>query len=252
VPITETIAPDIFVTRVVLDEYDVRGGLLLGRDTTLVWDTLAHPRDMAAWLPLVGGRRLAIVYSHADWDHIWGTAGLPYDSARIVAHRVARERFDADVPRELAGRKASQPGVWDDVRLVPPTQTFDAQLTIDLGGLTLELHHLPGHTADCCVGFVPERGVLLAGDTVETPLPVIPPDSPLPAWIAELRRWSADARVRTVVPAHGPVGGRELIERNIAYLEGILSGKPIDPPGPLDPFYEKTHAANVRWRPAEA
>lgn len=48
-----------------------------GRRRALVWDTLSHPRDMAGWLPLISPLELVIVYSHADWDHIWGTAGPP-------------------------------------------------------------------------------------------------------------------------------------------------------------------------------
>ncbi len=80
----------------------------------------------------------------------------------------------------------------------------DARATVELGSLTLELHHLPGHTPDTIVGFVPERGLLLMGDTAETPLPVVPPDSPLAAWIGGLERWEHDPRVRIVVPAHGP------------------------------------------------
>ena len=162
----DTIEPDVLVHRVVLDEYDVRGALVLGANSALVWDTLAQPRDMQPWLPLIGERSLTIVYSHADWDHIWGTAGLPYAAARIVAHRIARERFDTDVPRVLAERRAAQPGHWDDVVLVPPGEGFETNTSIPLGGLSVELCHLPGHTADCCVGFIPERGDLIDGDTV--------------------------------------------------------------------------------------
>ena len=79
---------------------------------------------------------------------------------------------------------AAEPGRWDSVVLVPPTEAFDEERSIQVGGLTLQLHHLPGHTPDCIVGFIPERGVLLAGDAVETPCPVVPPDSALDEWIA--------------------------------------------------------------------
>ena len=92
--------------------------------------------------------------------------------------------------------------------LVPPRVTFDEVLSVDLGGLTLELHALPGHTPDCIVAFVPECGLWLGGDTVETPLPVVPADAPLDAWIGALERWSGDDRVRAVVPAHGDIGDR--------------------------------------------
>ncbi len=89
---------------------------------------------------------------------------------------------------------------------------------------------------------MPERGLLLAGDTAETPFPVVPADSPLAAWISELERWASDDRVRRVVPAHGRIGGREILLENAAYLEGILRGQPVEPQGEVTPFYRATHA----------
>lgn len=250
--ITESIKDGIWLTRVVLDEYEVRGALLVTGTHALVWDTLSRPRDMTAFLPFIPDRELLVVYSHADWDHIWGTAGLPYQGARIIAHERAGERFRTDVPRVLAEKQAAEPGRWDTVALVAPTESFDSERAIELGAMTLQVHYLPGHTPDCIVGFIPERGVLLAGDTVETPCPVVPGDSPLTEWISGLRRWADDPHVRTVVPAHGPVGGRELLTQNIAYLESIAGGKAIDPPGPLTDFYRNTHRQNVLWRPPSA
>ena len=246
--ITEALDRNLWITRVALDEYDVRGALLLaGNRDAIVWDTLSRPRDMAAYHPLIADRRLTIVYSHADWDHIWGTAGLPYEDADIVAHALTRDRFSSDVPDVLAEKRAAHPGDWDDVVLVAPTEAFGANRTLEVHGTTLELHHLPGHTPDCIVGFIPDRGLLLAGDTIETPCPVVPADSPLNAWIGELRRWAADLRVSTVIPAHGPIGGRDLLDRNIEYLEAILAGHPHVPHGPLSAFYRETHLQNLRW-----
>jgi glyoxylase-like metal-dependent hydrolase (beta-lactamase superfamily II) len=218
----EEFAPGVWVTTVALGEYDVRGALVVGERRALVWDTLSHPRDMAVWRPLVGSRELVIAYSHADWDHVWGTAGLPHDTAVVVSQDACAARFEADVPLTLAARRREHPGTWDEVRLVPPGETFLHDLTLDLGGLTVTLHHLPGHTVDCIVGLVHERGILLAGDTVETPCPV--------------------------VPAHGRVGGPEVIVETLGYLEALARGCPIEPRGELTPFYAATHRANLAWR----
>jgi glyoxylase-like metal-dependent hydrolase (beta-lactamase superfamily II) len=143
----------------------------------------------------------------------------------------------------------AEPGQWADVELVPPTRLFAQRLDIDLGGVTVELHALPGHTRDCIVGLVAARGLLLAGDTVETPCPVVPEGSPLADWVGRLRQWTRDVRVRFVVPAHGPVGGVELLSRNVEYLQGLLDGHPLEPPGPLTEFYQQTHRTNLTWRP---
>ena len=58
-------------------------------------------------VPDLAGRRLVVVYSHADWDHVWGTAGLTYRDATIVGHARCLERFDADVPVTLEPRSGS-------------------------------------------------------------------------------------------------------------------------------------------------
>jgi glyoxylase-like metal-dependent hydrolase (beta-lactamase superfamily II) len=128
-------------------------------------------------------------------------------------------------------------------------------MTLDLGGATLELLALPGHTRDCIVGLVREWGVLLAGDTVETPLPVVNDGAAVRGWIERLDRWSGDPRVTTVVPAHGRIGDRELIEETSSYLRSLLRPevRRVDAAGANDldltafpAFYAKTHARNVR------
>jgi glyoxylase-like metal-dependent hydrolase (beta-lactamase superfamily II) len=242
------IGDGILATEVALGECDVRGVLLVGGARAVVWDTLSHPRDMARWRPLIGNRDLVVVYSHADWDHIWGTAGLPLErAATVLGHRACQARFTADVPRTLRERRLAEPGAWDEVVLIAPDTVFDVKTTVDLGSMTLELHHLPGHTPDTIVGFVPERGLLLVGDTAETPFPVVPPDSPLGAWVESLERWEGDPRVRTVVPAHGSIGGVEVLQRNIDYLWALLDGRPLPVTEPLTDFYRKTHEANIGW-----
>jgi glyoxylase-like metal-dependent hydrolase (beta-lactamase superfamily II) len=241
------VSAGVWLTEVALGDYDVRGALLVGDACAAVWDTLSHPRDMAGWLLPIGDRELTVVYSHADWDHIWGTAGLPLGRAMIVGQRECRARFGTDVPKTLCERQRTEPGRWDEVTLVAPGTVFDEEMTVELGSLTLELHHLPGHTPDTIVGLVPERGLLLMGDTAETPLPVVPPGSPLAAWIGGLERWERDPRVRLVVPAHGPIGGVEILQRNIRYLRALLDGRPLPVTELLTDFYRMTHEANLRW-----
>ena len=244
--------PGLWLTELALPDFHVRGAVIVGEQRVVVWDTLSQPRDMTPVQSLIGDKELIIVYTHADWDHVWGTAGLDYMGRSIIGQAECLARFSTDVPVTLQKKQSAEPGVWDTVVLIPPTTTFPSELALDLGGVTLTLHHLPGHTEDCIVGFMPEWGVLLAGDTVETPLPVVPSDSPLDQWLAALKKWAQDARVQTVIPAHGPIGGRALIERNIEYLQAIRDHRPINvQEEELDDFYRETHATNMTWRGAE-
>jgi hypothetical protein len=90
---------------------------------------------------------------------------------------------------------------------------------------------------------VPQRGLLVAGDCAEDPFPLLE-SGPLDEWAAGLRSW-ASRGVRTVVPAHGAIGGPELLRANAGYLESLRSAPPV-PDGPLHSFYADAHRRNVQ------
>lgn len=191
------------------------------------------------------------VYSHGDWDHVQGSAAVP-DLCGVVAHAACARRFADDVPARLSRLRSEFPGRYDAVELIPPDITFPGALTLDLGGLTLQLFHVPGHTADCLVGFVPEHGLLLAGDTAETPWPCLDwPKADIAAidrWIQALACWRQDPRVRLVLPSHGRMGGPETLDETIHYLTALRDGIDPVPPATLDavdPFYRDSHQANL-------
>jgi glyoxylase-like metal-dependent hydrolase (beta-lactamase superfamily II) len=192
-------------------------------------DTLDTPAAAEAALALlrprlVGGRRLLIVDTHADWDHCWGNAAFDGAGAAwpapIIGHRRCRERLrSAEAEAGLAEARAREPGRFDAVRLVPPSITFDHGLTIDGGDLTLELLHAPGHQPDHIAVWLPEIRLLLAGDAAEEPFPSADGPAGLPALRGTLRRL-ADLSPTVVLACHAP--GRTdpgLLPRNLAYFD---------------------------------
>ena len=248
-----------------LGAFSVRGALVLVGDRhALVWDTLAAPSDMWALGAHLAGREVTVVYSHADWDHCWGTAGLDTTPPRaIVAHRSAADRFARELPATLADMRSSEPGRWDDVRLDAPGVLVEKGLTLDIGGLTVQLEHVPGHSPDSLVAWLPQLGVLLAGDVAEDPLPEVRQPEELATWAAALERWFREPGLRVVVPGHGAVGGAELLATNARYLRSLVGdpGQPGDMPQAhhaadrhsseelateqLPPYYRALHEANV-------
>jgi glyoxylase-like metal-dependent hydrolase (beta-lactamase superfamily II) len=236
--------PNLWLTELQLADFAVRGAVILGRDRVLIWDTLSHPRDMQPLLPLLAGRSITIVYSHADWDHVWGTAGLPMAEA-IIGHDHCLTRFSTDVPVTLRDKQQAEPTEWAEVKLIPPTMTFETELTLDLGDVTVILRHLPGHTEDCIVAFIPEWGILLAGDTLETPLPLLETDS-LVAWVTALQQWQNNPQLQIIIPSHGEIAGPELLQHNLTYLQVLLEGHEPTVPSELDDFYREAHQANLK------
>lgn len=234
----------VYLHEITLDEFPVRAALLQGANFRLVWDTLSHPDDMAEIAARSAGRPTFIVYSHADWDHVWGTAAFERNTP-IIAHHLGRERFATDLPQTLADFRRDQPGKWEAIELRPPLLTFGRDMDVDLGGLTVQLRHLPGHTPDSIVAFAPELNLLLAGDAVEWPCPCVPKNCDLEAWIEALRSWRAQPGLR-VVPSHGPEGGAELLDHAIAYLDALRHGRPAVVPANMPDFYARTHQDNLR------
>jgi glyoxylase-like metal-dependent hydrolase (beta-lactamase superfamily II) len=247
-PEITSLRPGVWLVDVDLEEFQARSAVVAGAERVVVWDTLARPMDMGGVAELAPDLPLSVVYSHGDWDHVWGTVGLSRPSDEIIAHRVCGERFLSDLPATLEEKKREAPKVYDDVRLVPPTRSFQTDLTLELGGVTLELHHLPGHTSDSVVGFVPEWGIFLAGDAVETPVPFLNPGNPIEPWAKSLEDWSERLEntevTSIVIPSHGRLGGPELLRETAGYLRDLLAGRPPSITENLTQFYRETNAAN--------
>ena len=240
----ERFADGVFIASRPLDEgVDVRAALVLGAARAVVIDTLARPADMAPFVALIArsGLPCTVVDTHADWDHAWGNCAFP--DAPIAGHVLCAARLRSQVARdELARKRGERPGFFDDVTLVPPSITFETQMTIDAGGVHVDLHHTPGHTSDSIVAYVRERRLLFAGDCVEDPLPLLE-SGPLDGWAAALRAWTL-RDVAAVIPAHGAIAGSDLLASNAAYLESLLD-EHAAPPRTDVQFYVAAHLRNV-------
>lgn len=234
--------PNLYLTELSLPEFDVRGAVIVSGDDALVWDTLSCPSDMRCLDALLANKNVHVVYSHADWDHCWGTAALTPCS--ITAHDECLKRFSSDVPAELAKFKESDNQKYSEVKLLPPTQTFKTSMTVELDGLAVELHYLPGHTLDCIVAYIPVWGILLAGDTLEEPLPVINDAKLVSSWCQKLKEWQAYPNLKQIIPSHGPISDSSLIQRNLDYFNMARRGESLPDAEKLSQFYAETHQAN--------
>ena len=116
-------------------------------------------------------------------------------------------------------------GIWTDVdygdlRLVPPFLTFADRLTLWADELRCELLFAgqPAHTTNDIVVWIPEQSVLFAGDLVfNGGTPFLLSGSVLGA-IDVLEKFMKPLGARTIVPGHGPVAGREVIDEVLGYL----------------------------------
>ena len=175
---------------------------------------------------VTANRQLLVINTHADWDHCWGNsifvgvdAVVP---APIIGHRLCRERLISDAARQtLRAKQQQNPELYADVRLVPPTVTFDELLTIDGDDLQLELIHLPGHTPDHIAVHIPALNTVFPGDSAELPLPFVDTAETLPQLRASLIRLR-ELHAATALYCHAPgISSPEVIDANIAYFDTL-------------------------------
>ncbi len=203
----------------------------------LVCDTYLGPDALRPALPglLRGREEVVVVNTHADWDHVWGNC--LFAAARIIGHRLCRERLEARGEADLAEYACWRRG---EIRLLPPTVTFEKRL--DLPEFDAELFFTPGHTPDSISLYDRRDRVLVAGDNAERPIPSCVDPGNLDAHLDSLKNCLA-YDCATIVPGHGDLLTHDDIRANIAYLEALRRGDTS--------MYEKepyrlNHAENLR------
>jgi len=196
-------------------------GVVLGEDTTVLVDTAATERrarllrqEIAKISPRPPN---VLVNTHFHGDHVFGNAQF-VPEATIVAHELAR----AEMIEAGLGLRHLWPDVeWGDTPITPPTLTFQDAITLHCGAARLEVMYVgPAHTTNDVVIWLPDQRVLFAGDVLMsgvTPFCLMGSVSGSLRAIERLR--ALDPEI--IVPGHGHVGGKELLEQNESYLRWV-------------------------------
>jgi glyoxylase-like metal-dependent hydrolase (beta-lactamase superfamily II) len=218
--------------------------LVVHDDEVLLVDPAWEPDELTRIAEFLAERRLRVTAgfaTHAHHDHLlWhpGFGAAPrWASARtrVIATRDRAALLAAlgdDWPAELAelvGRVSPLSKGW--LPWVEPVQAI------------VHHGHAPGHTAL----WLPERGVLIAGDMlsdVELPLPFEPDD--LGAYLVGLDRLAPYvARAALLIPGHGhpTTQPSQRLTADRDYLEAVLAGA-----DPADPRRDSPSMAEVHAR----
>lgn len=221
-------------------------GMIFTPEGVVLVDTTARPVDIQACLRMA---RITpedicqVLITHSHSDH---TSGISLFQCPVLAHQLTDKRI------RKRGTQRSK------TRL--PSETFETSRSLEIGGVTLEIIHLAGHTPDSSIVWLPEAGVLFAGDLIfEGRYPFLA-TADVQKLIQALRRLP-EFHARVIVPGHGQICDNGEVFRQLEYIQTtweitskhIESGDRLkdildDPDYPRysDIFYEKLHPWNIK------
>jgi glyoxylase-like metal-dependent hydrolase (beta-lactamase superfamily II) len=234
--IRERIADDIYVFT--SNRYaQVTAGAVLTKDGVVLIDTLFYPDESRAIRDFLqdrlGQRVRYVINTHYHADHTTGTCLYP--QATVISHALCRDLLD-DIGRSGLEQMKQQYPEFNEIEIVLPNLIiYNGTLDINIGGKTLRMMHLPGHSADVIGVLVTNNATLFASDSM-MPVPTIF-DGDIDTMIKSMRsllQYEPD----TIVQGHGEVVLRGEVERtiedNVTYLKKIqkrvrdvvVAGKP--------------------------
>ena len=193
------------------------GGLIIGKDKILAIDSYRTPAGAAymadASLFLAGRLPTHVVNTHFHFDHLGGTRAFMRDDANpeIIMTQTTRElAFDTyrkTVPHpENPGLSISALNKWGGYLSDASAIITDEEkpLKLDLGGRTVTITPMRGHTASDLVITDDLSGTTFAGDLVwDGIFPNFMSSSPS-QWIKSVGS-ILEKTERTIVPGHGSV-----------------------------------------------
>ena len=110
------------------------------------------------------------------------------------------------------------------IEMVPPTIAIDSRLTLRRGDRIIDIRHLgAGHTRADLVVHLPNEGILVAGDLVVHPVPLVGSTSFPAEYAAALAKLLA-LKPKLIVPGHGgALRSDEYVWTTMRMLEAIAS-----------------------------
>lgn len=189
---------------------------LVSGEEALVYDThttLEHARLVRETLERAGARNFTVVLSHWHLDHVAGTA--VFADSEVVSSRRTAEHLSAKRTAIERGKLEGPPSIDP---LILPTRTYEDRLRIDIGEEPVELIQTDIHSDDATVLWLPERRVLLCGDTMEDTITYVDEPQSFNVHLANLRKLR-DLSPDRILPNHG---SPDVIDAG-GYTVGLIS-----------------------------
>lgn len=219
----ERISDDIYVFSSRMYAQETAGAIITKAGVILI-DTLFYPEETLAIKQFIeerlGQEVRYLINTHYHADHTQGTFLFP--NAHVVAHSRCMQLLDT-IGRDGLTQTKEQMAGFEDVRIVLPDLTFEqGHLDIHLGGTSVRLLHMPGHSLDLVGVWLMQEGILFASDNM-MPVPTLF-DGDFENLQQSLKQM-LKMDLECVVQGHGEVILRgevnTVLESNLAYLDAI-------------------------------
>ena len=163
-----------------------------------------------------------LVNSNYHGDHTFGNCEFPAETL-IIQHRRTADLipYHEEERRFMLPCVGNDPKILEGVELRRPDVVFDDYLRIDLGGKVVELHYFgPANTPGDTITYVPEAKVAWTGNMTGGNL-VVTLESDAPTYMNSIARFAQTLEVETLIPAHNPISGPELLGGYMQYLNDV-------------------------------
>jgi cyclase len=191
-------------------------GVIVGDDGLMVIDTLTAPVHTKQFIGAI--RKVTdkpcrhVINTHHHSDHVNGNQY--FMPAEVVGHPYCRDEVRKAVPGPaLWPKRDGWADGTEERRVIPPMTTFDNRMTYYYGRTVVELIFMgPAHTYGDIVAYLPQHRILFAGDIAFYYVAPFAQNAHVTKWLETIDR-VMQMNVDTIVPGHGPLGGKpELAE----------------------------------------
>jgi glyoxylase-like metal-dependent hydrolase (beta-lactamase superfamily II) len=178
-----------------------------------------------------GDEKLYLILTHHHSDHTFGMRVIKEKGAKIIAHKIVKEELKDDngfyknfIIKSCGWDKKKGDEILGDVVLSVPDEIIENDTILNIDGDEIQLLVTPGHVPDELSVYHAKSRTLFAGDTIyEGMRPNAkfggPEDWKL--WISQLERLK-QLDIKTIVPGHGNLCTKEVIDQNISSLQKLL------------------------------
>ncbi len=141
-----------------MDEaHEATGYILIGEERAAVIDTMMGYNNLQKAVREVTDKPIIVINTHGHPDHIYGN--VYFDRALI-------SKTDKELAQMFLSESQFVEGTKKKNLTVPPFECIEEGDVIDLGGITLKVYALPGHTFGELVLLCPEERILFTGDGI--------------------------------------------------------------------------------------